>query len=314
MLVRECMIAFAQLRAFVKLGRPRFLVGGFVLFGLGTALAAVNGAPIDWQRYLLGQATITAAQSMTNYANDYFDLAADRANFTPTHWSGGSRVLVTGALAPHVALVAAMVLAAIAFSCSAALALRAGSPALVFPLAWLIIMLAWFYSAPPFRLLSRGLGEATTALVVTLLTPLFGYYVQTGTVRPLLLLACLPLCLLQFNMLLTIELPDAAGDRAQGKRTLVVRRGAAWAARSSIGLLCAAFGLLPVLFLLGLPPWLAAFAAAPSPLAVRQILRLSRGAYLEHANWDSLGFFSVLLVLSTSFAELVGAVLTLELK
>ena len=50
---------------------------------------------------------MTSFQLMTHYANDYFDLEADRANQTPTTWSGGSRVLPAGELSPRVALIAA---------------------------------------------------------------------------------------------------------------------------------------------------------------------------------------------------------------
>ncbi|MDB4979874.1 MAG: 1,4-dihydroxy-2-naphthoate polyprenyltransferase, partial [Myxococcales bacterium] len=83
----------ARVRAFVKLGRPLFLGGGFVMYGLGAALAKYAGARLDWHRYAWGQLAVTAIQLMTHYANDYFDLVADRANRTPTAWSGGSRVL-----------------------------------------------------------------------------------------------------------------------------------------------------------------------------------------------------------------------------
>src|SRR3954469_1842475 len=165
----------AQILAFLKLGRPKFLIGGFVLFALGSALAAIQGATMDWSRYAWGQAVITAAQWMTHYSNDYFDLDADRANLTPTRWSGGSRVLVSGTLAPRVALAAALVLGAASVLAALRLATLPGSARFLLPLALLIILLSWFYSAPPVRLLSRGLGEATTALVVTLLTPLFAF-------------------------------------------------------------------------------------------------------------------------------------------
>lgn len=304
------MMKVARLGAFLKLGRPHFLIGGLLLFALGSALAAAQGVRIDWQRYVWGQATITAAQWMTHYSNDYFDLEADRANTTPTRWSGGSRVLVSGAVAPRAALAASAVLAAGALICACMLAAQPDSPRFALPLALLIIALSWCYSAPPLRLLRRGLGEATTALVVTLLTPLLGFYVQRGAPQPLLFLACFPLCCLQFSMLLTIELPDAAGDAAQGKRTLVVRHGAEWGARGSAALLVAAFGSLPLLFLLGLPPRVAACAALPAPLALWQAVRLARGAFRAPERWESLALCSVALLATTTLAELTGAMLT----
>src|SRR5206468_6718241 len=100
---RQANAVLRRLMAFVRLGRPQFLVGGFVLYGLGGALAVAGGAAFDPWRYGWGQLVVTATQLMTHYANDYFDLEADRANRTPTRWSGGSRVLPDGALAPEVA-------------------------------------------------------------------------------------------------------------------------------------------------------------------------------------------------------------------
>ncbi len=301
----------ARTVAFLKLGRPHFLVGGLLLFALGAALAAVRGVGIAWDRYVFGQIVITAAQWMTHYSNDYFDLDADRANTTPTRWSGGSRVLVKGSVAPRAALAASLILGVI--SCAAALRLATlpGSPPLVLPLSLLIVALSWSYSAPPLRLLSRGLGEATTALVVTLLTPLLGFYLQSRSWSASLLLGCFPLVCLQLSMLLTIELPDAAGDAAQGKRTLVVRYGAHWAGRAIAGLLLAAFGSLPALWLLGLPPLVISLAALPAPFAAWQAMRLWRGAFQDPERWESLALCSVALLVVATLAELSGALLTL---
>ena len=304
------MIEVAQWRAFLKLGRPQFLIGGLLLFALGSALARAEGVGIDWHRYVWGQATVTAAQWMTHYSNDYFDLEADRANRTATRWSGGSRVLVGGSVAPRAALAASVILGAAALIAACVLSAQPASPRLVLPLALLIIALSWCYSSPPLRLLSRGLGEVTTALVVTLLTPLLGFYVQSSVLRPLLFLACFPLCCLQFTMLLTIELPDAAGDASQGKRTLVVRRGAEWAARCTAAVLVAAFCSLPILVLLGMPSRVAALAALPAPLALWQAVRLSRGAFRDPKRWESLALCSVMLLATTALAELAGAALT----
>src|SRR4051812_43557523 len=65
------------------------------------------------------------------------------------------------------------------------------------------------------------------------------------------LLGVLPLCCLQFAMLLAIDFPDAAGDAFVGKRTLVVRLGGDRAARLLVLMLLAAYAGLPLLLLLG---------------------------------------------------------------
>jgi 1,4-dihydroxy-2-naphthoate polyprenyltransferase len=298
---------FGRVRAFVKLGRPLFLGGGFVLYGLGAALAAYAGAKIDWHRFAWGQLAVTATQLMTHYANDYFDLAADRANTTPTRWSGGSRVLADGGLPPVAALVAALVLAAVALGVAARFATGPFPPS-VAPQVLLMIALSWEYSAPPLRLHSRGLGELTTALVVTLLTPLLGFILQVGVIQPWVVLAVLPLCVFQFTMLLAIEFPDAAGDAAGGKRTLVVRFGALWAARLYVAVVAAAYLCLPMLVSFGLPPRIAIAVSTTAPLAAWQVTRVAGGAWREPARWESLAFWSVLLLVATAAIELLAAV------
>jgi 1,4-dihydroxy-2-naphthoate octaprenyltransferase len=282
-------------------------VGGFVLYGLGAAVSRHAGAILDLDAYFLGQGAITAFQLMTHYANDYFDLRADQANRTPTRWSGGSRVLAEGALPPRVALVAAVVLAALGCGMTAALARHVGgAPAL---LALVAGLLAWAYSAPPFSLHSRGLGELTTAAVVTGLVPLTGYAAQTGAPGLLPLLAVLPLAGLQFAMLLAIEFPDAAGDAAAGKRTLVVRLGPARSAALYRAVLIAVYGAVPILVIAGLPPAAALALALPAPIAAWQFSRLGRGIWADPRGWVSLAFSAVALLVASAAAELVAFVL-----
>jgi 1,4-dihydroxy-2-naphthoate octaprenyltransferase len=296
------------IRAFVKLGRPKFLVGGFVFYGLGAALAVVGGARFDASLFAWGQLIVTAAQLMTHYANDYFDLEADRANRTPTRWSGGSRVLPDVALPPGVALGAALVLGVVALGAGLALAMRASDRLLLLPLAVVMTTLAWAYSAPPLRLAARGLGELTTAVVVTLCVPLLGYYLQAGEVHPRIFAACLLPCLLQIAMLLAIELPDAAGDAATGKRTLVVRLGALTGARLYASLTIAGFAMLPLLAQGVLPPRVAIAPLALAPIAIWQATRVARGGYADPARWGSVAFWSVALLAGGAAAELIAAV------
>jgi 1,4-dihydroxy-2-naphthoate octaprenyltransferase len=296
--------AVSTLLAFIKLGRPLFLGGGFILFALGAAIAAACGHAIDTQRYVLGQAAVTAFQLMTHYANDYFDYDADVANLTPTKWSGGSRVLPAGALPRHVALVAALVLAATGIALSIVL-VRVGTGSLALPTLATILVLAWTYSAPPLRLCARGLGELDTAIVVTVLVPWLGFYIQAPSLVgvELLALTIVPLALLQFAMLLAIEFPDAAGDRATGKHTLVVQLGARHAARLYAAITAAAFVWPVVAIALGLPQNVALAMLVPAPLAVWRIVAT------DHDNpsaFERLTLSAVALLVVTSTASLIG--------
>src|SRR5262245_30269609 len=79
--------------------RLPFLTATLVSVVLGLVIAA-GDAPFHWG---LALATIVAASAIhlgLNVANDIFDAlsGADEANPTPTPFSGGSRVIVEGAL------------------------------------------------------------------------------------------------------------------------------------------------------------------------------------------------------------------------
>lgn len=293
--------------AFIRLGRPLFLGGGFLLFALGAAIAARHGHAIGWQRYALGQGAVTAFQLMTHYANDYFDYDADIANLTPTRWSGGSRVLAQAELPRHVALIAAIVLAVAGVGLSITLSIATSHVGLwIAVTCGAILILAWEYSAPPLRLCATGLGELDTAIVVTVLVPWFGFYLQAPDLVGLeaLAIAIVPLVFLQFAMLLAIELPDAEGDAATGKRTLVVRLGAWRSAKLYIATTAAAYLWLPIAFVLGAPTAVVLAAAIPAPIAAWRIASIR-----DHADptaFERLTFFAVFLLVATTLAELVA--------
>jgi 1,4-dihydroxy-2-naphthoate polyprenyltransferase len=300
--------------ALLRLGRLHFLLGGFLLHGLGVVIAAYAGARINLTALLWGQIIITATQLMTHYANDYFDLDADRANRTPTNWSGGSRVLTEGQVATSTALRLALIFGVVALLANLMLSLfiRTGFVTFLFMLT--AQALAWFYSAPPVRLHSRGLGEVVTAVIVTLLTPLTGFYLQYGQFTLLPFLAVVPLCCFQIAMLLSIEFPDAEGDRRVGKRTLVIRLGEARAAHLYIGLITAAYLLLPLLVLAGLPSLAALAVLVPFPLAVWQIWRTLRGQWSIPAYWNRFAFYTIVLLMTTTAAEFGAFLLLIGLK
>src|SRR5258708_34938218 len=166
---------FARILAFIRLGRYPFLAGGFILYGLGAAIAAYQGAQLDWAVYLWGQVIVTATQLMVHYANDYYDLAADHANHSSTMWSGGSRILVDGHLSPRIAQITAICCAFVALIGSSLLVVVSHNLVL-FLLLFTAIILAWFYRGPPARLHSRGVGEMSSIFIASFLTPLTGYY------------------------------------------------------------------------------------------------------------------------------------------
>ncbi len=291
-----------------------FLLGGILLHALGVSIAVYMGAGLNLGALLWGQLAITATQLMTHYANDYFDLEADKANHTPTNWSGGSRVLTSGSLPAKTALNIALACGVAALLANFILSVWIRPGVETFLLLLTAQLLAWFYSAPPIRLHSRGMGELSTAITVTAFTPIMGYFLQTGRVDTLVLLAVLPLCALQIAMLLSIEFPDEQGDQLVGKRTLVVRLGAGRAVWLYSILLIAAFAVLPILVNLGLPFEAAAAIALLMPLALMLLWRVRRGDWHDPQRWNGLAFYTIVLLMAATTAQLAAFVLLIGLR
>lgn len=261
------------LRAFLRLSRPLFLYGGFAGVALGAAVARRTGHPLDPWTYVWVQVLVTAFHLMVHYANDYFDRESD-ATAVPTRWSGGSRVLVDGHLAPRVALVASLVCAAFGFIACARFALG-GNP-LVALIGVAIFVFAWLYSAPPVRFAARGLGELDTALVVAVLFPFAAYAAFSGTVDEAALRAVIPPALAMIVMMLGVELPDAECDEEAGKRNLVVRWGRA-PARWLIAGTAVSAALVAVLLAVAIGAAKVTFALAPSVACASRLVRLTYG-------------------------------------
>ncbi len=264
-----------QLRAFLVLTRPFFLLGGVLLYLLGVTFALAGGIPFHPSYFVLGQLLVTSVQLMVHYANEYYDQDVDGAVTDRTWFSGGSGMLASGALSGSLALRAAWVCLALALVILTAALVLDGSPVLA-ALLVLTLLASWFYSAPPLRLVSRGWGEATASLVLALSVPLTGYLLQTGgsTIPLSLLTLCLPLVLLLMSVTLAIEFPDREADAAFGKRTLTVRLGLRQVGWLYLGLIGLAFGLYGAYTLFGVKNLGEGWVFLALPLACWQAYRL----------------------------------------
>lgn len=202
--------------AFVRLSRPRFLVESFITATLGVAVAAYAGWHFQFGTWLLVQAFVTLTHLMTQYCNEYFDLEADSAHTAPSRWTGGSQILVVGEIKPVAALSAAFALLFV--DVLLAILMPTTASRLI---AFVILLLAWFYTAPPVRLNYRGLGEITTAGVLTLLVPLLVCStLLDGVVPPVLPAVCGPLFLVMTARMMVMNFCDRDSDLLAGKHTL----------------------------------------------------------------------------------------------
>ncbi len=144
--------------------RPGFLAITAVACLLGIVSAAACGCGVDG---LLAAATLLlalAAHAGANVLNDYHDAlnGADDANHGGLFpFTGGSRLIQQQRVTPAQTRELAWLLLGLVALAGIWLAVHSGGGLLLIGLAGLL--LAWAYSAPPFKLMARGLGELTVA-------------------------------------------------------------------------------------------------------------------------------------------------------
>jgi 1,4-dihydroxy-2-naphthoate polyprenyltransferase len=189
--------------------RLPFLSATIIPVVLGIAIAASEGS-FDLLTAFLTVVGASFVQLGLNVANDYFDTVqgADDLNVTPTKFSGGSRVIQYGLVSRRrIAGIAAAFYVGAAAIGLVLLALRPSTALLVIGVVGIVVSLA--YTAPPLKLVYRGLGEVAVAIGFGPLMLLGAYVVQTGgAVTREAFVASLPIALLVALILYVNEIPD----------------------------------------------------------------------------------------------------------
>lgn len=232
-----------------------------VLIGSLVAVAA-GSAAFSLLAFALALGGAVAIQTVANVVNDLYDrrTGIDR----PDNYGRFNSILagvVSEAEAKRIVLVAS----AIAFAVGIWTIARVGPPA-----TWLIAggaLLAFFYTAPPFRLKHFALGDAAVAAGFGFGMVYGAFLVQLPrfTPWPTLLAYAAPSLLLVVGILHANNHRDRTADRAAGARTLantLSERGSA-ALLSFLLLAPYAIVIAAVLTKLTTPLWLAALVSMP---------------------------------------------------
>ncbi len=210
-----------DLLLFARLARPDQLLAVALVYALGAAIAAADGA-FDPARWLVGLLPLLLVSASVHFANEYADVETD-ALTRRTLFSGGSGALKEFGAPPRLAWRAAWLTLGTGVAAAALLAIAGALPPAGLLLLALGALGGWLYSVGPVALAWRGWGEVTNAVLGGLLLPAYGYALQAGRVTAHLILLSLPFALHVFVNLLATTWPDRAADRAVGKRTLATR-------------------------------------------------------------------------------------------
>jgi 1,4-dihydroxy-2-naphthoate octaprenyltransferase len=252
--------------------RAPFFTATIVPILLGAAVAWARGTPFALGLFLLTLLGGLFMHAGANMINDYMDhlRGTDAANVEYVRpFTGGSRMIQEGLLAPRQILFASVLCLALGSAVGFYLASVRG---------WAIVVMgaiglfsAVFYVTPGFALSALGVGELFIGLNFGVLMTLGAYWVQVGSFAWEPVIASLPVALLIAGVLYINEFQDAAADGSVGRRHLVVRLGKRLAAQGYAALMIAVYlSLLLGVLLDHVTPW-ALLGLLTAPLAYRAV-------------------------------------------
>lgn len=285
--------------------RPAFLTASLMACFIGLAIAWHGGLAFDIPLALVTLLFALLAHAGVNVLNDYYDAlngTDDQNTQRIFPFTGGSRFIQNGVLT--LAQTRNFGFTLMAGVAAAGLWLMASTDPQLMYVGLAGLFIGWAYSAPPFRLNSRGWGELCVAAGFLAITVGTDFVQRKGfDVAPFV--AGLSYALLVANLLYINQFPDRAADTAAGKLHWVARlevQHARWGYALIVALAyawllaCVVLGWLPMaalLAFLALP--LSVQAArlllqhAAQPQQLGDAIKLTIGAMMAHGALLSLG-------------------------
>jgi 1,4-dihydroxy-2-naphthoate polyprenyltransferase len=289
--------------------RVPFLTATFVPIMLGAMIARNDGFSA-WWLFLLALIGGSAIHLGLNVANDVSDATsgADYANVNPTMFSGGSRMIQYG-------LVSLAAMKRISFACYAVgiaiglyLTATRGLELLWIGLAGVFLSIA--YTAPPFKLVHRGMGELAVALGFGPIMVVGTYFVIAQRITLEALYASLPVAIFIMLVLYVNQVPDRPADEKTGKRTIVVRLPKKAIVTGYAVSVITAYALIAIGAITGIMPVWTLLALLTVPLALKVQKALTSHYESPYELMDGMGK-NIMLHLFSGLALVVGYVIAI---
>ena len=217
-------------KGLLMLAAPPVLIASLLPMFVGLAVAfqredVATLSNLLW--FFLAAFTMVLIEIGKNTVNEYFDYMSgtdrfvEEENLTP--FSGGRRVLTTGALSKTE--VVFIGICAFGIVILAGLVMALFKTFLIFWIGVLGVVISILYTLPPFKLCYRGFGELAVGIVYGPLILLGTYTLIAEQYSTLPVLLSLPLGFLISNVLVINEFPDYEADLKANKKNLVVILG-----------------------------------------------------------------------------------------
>ncbi len=260
---------FPSWKVWLKTSRPFSLTASISPVLVGTAVAAYEGI-FHVAPFLLALFASLFLQIGTNYFNEYFDYIYGLDHLGSL---GSMTVIFRNEMTARQVLAGGITCFVIAALLGLGLALLVGPLILLFGLVGIVI--AYFYSARPFKFASRGLGDILVYIAMGFLMTWGAYYVQIPHWSWRAFAASVPVGLLVTAILNMNNVRDYTDDLAVQKRTLPVRFGQHFGQIFHAVLLIGSYVAVTIFALLGILPLFSLLVWITFPLAftnVRSVL------------------------------------------
>ncbi|PRP81745.1 hypothetical protein PROFUN_10845 [Planoprotostelium fungivorum] len=221
-----------QLSLIAKLGRLRMTIFSAVTYSVAFSIALPHdpSKQFPYFIFLSGWLFTLCCQLSAHFLGEYYDFKSDSLNRHASPFTGGSKVLQSGAISReqcrnmgYMSMIGALLILCIVM------------PQRVFLLGLTMIFLSSQYSAPPLVLNHAALGELTAAILMNVLLPLFAFYIsksvglQITQSSPALngpmLMLILPPALIKIALFIVLNMADKRPDWLANKITLPVLFG-----------------------------------------------------------------------------------------
>ncbi len=280
----------------VRYIRPVMLTAGVVFYFLGVGIAKYLGQPINWARFWLGLALVVLLQLMSFFLKAYYDLMdtedslrrmqkdSEGNGLPPEHNLPRQNVLLLAATA----MTGGAAVTVMLFSIGA-------SNAGIIIFIGISLLLSYFYSVPPIRLIYNGYGELTEAILITNLFPGLAFLLQTGDLHRLLAMITFPLLLIFLAARLALSLEKYSANLKSGQKTMMTMLGWQRGMRLHNWLVPGAYLLMALAFALGQPWSLTWPGLLPLPIALFEIIQINQISAGSKPRWKVLNFTAVAL-------------------
>lgn len=252
-------------KVWLKTSRPFSLSATISPMLVGTAIAAYEGT-FHLAPFLVALFSALFLQIGANYFNEYFDY---RYGLDSLASLGSSTVIFRKEMTAAQVLGGGIGSFVIAAGLGVLLIYEVGPAIILFGLVGMAI--AYFYSARPFTLASRGLGDIMVYLAMGLLMTWGAYYIQIAHWSWRVFAASIPVGFLVTAILNMNNVRDYQEDLAVYKRTLPVRFGRLFGQRFHAFLLYGSYVAVSVCVLAGLLPLFSLLVWLTFPLAFSNV-------------------------------------------